>query len=147
MRPTKENDPMTRPLPTSLAFLIADTIIDDVVTRKKSIIGLFNSICSNRFPFRHAELNVFVSLTDGHGEYVTDLVCSRAFDESEVFKSTGKVHFRSPNTVVEINFSLRNIEFPNPGKYTFQFYCNKQLLVIRPFEVVDVSNEKKGGND
>ena len=130
-------------LPSPLAFLIADTIIDDITTRKKSIIGLFNSICSNRFPFRHAELNVFVSLTDGHGEYQTGLVCSRAFDEFEVFKSSGKVSFRSPNTVVEMNFTIRNIEFPTPGKYTFQFYCDNQLLLIRPFEVVDIENEKK----
>lgn len=132
-----------RIMPTSLAFLISDTVIDDYVTRKKSIIGLFNSICSNRFPFRHAEMNVFISLTDGHGEYKSSLVCSRAFDEKEIFKSEGKVKFRSPNTIVEMNFTLRNIEFPTPGKYTFQFYCDDELLIIRPFEIVNVKDEEK----
>lgn len=135
--------PVQRIMPTPLAFLIADTVIDDVTTRKKSIIGLFNSICSNRFPFRHAEMNIFVSLTDGHGEYLTSLKCSRAYDEKEVFKSSGKINFRTPNTVVEINFTLRNIEFPTFGKYTFQFYCNDNLIVMRPFEVVNIENEKE----
>ena len=115
-----------------------DTIIDDVVTRKKSIIGLFNSICSNKFPFRHNEMNVFVSLTDGHGEYQTSLVCARASDEQPIFKSTGVVDLKTPNTVVEINFALRNVEFPTKGKYTFQFYCEDKLLVMRPFDVLNV---------
>jgi len=128
--------PSQKPLPTPLAFLIADTVIDDVVTRKKSIIGLFNSICSSRFPFRHSEMNVFVSLTDGHGEYKSGLVCSRSTDLKEIFKSSGKVSFRTPNSVVEMNFTLRNIEFPTQGKYTFQFSCNGQPVVMRPFEVV-----------
>jgi hypothetical protein len=127
--------------PTLLAFLIADSIIDDITTRKKSIIGLFNSICSPRFPFRHSEMNLFVSLTDGHGEYNCTLICTRSEDEKEVFKTGGKVKFQTPNSVVEINFSLRNVEFPTAGKYTFQFFCDDYLLVIRPFEVVKMEKD------
>lgn len=134
-------DDVNRIMPSALGFLIADTIIDDIVTRKKSIIGLFNSICSNHFPFRHGEMNIFVSLTDGHGEYNTTLLCARAYDERQIFSSSGKVEFMTPNTVVEINFAIRNIEFPSPGKYTFQFYCDDYLLVMRPFEIVDVKNK------
>lgn len=134
---------MTRIYPTPLAFLIADSIIDDINTRKKSIIGLFNSICSNRFPFRHPEMNIFVSLTDGHGSYQTSLVCSRSFDEKEILRTRGEVTFRTPNTVVEMNFSLRNIEFPSPGKYTFHFSCDGELLVMRPFEVVEIDKEEQ----
>ncbi len=128
--------------PTPLAFLIADSVIDDIGTRKKSIIGIFNSICSSRFPFRHAELSLFVSLTEGYGEYNSRLVCSRASDEKEIFKTTGKVSFRNPNSVVEMSFTLRNIEFPTPGKYTFQFFCEDHLLILRPFEVVPLESEK-----
>ncbi len=133
-----------RVMPTALSFLIADTIIDDMITRKKSIIGLFNSICSNRFPFRHSEMNVFVSLTEGYGEYQTNLICARSFDEKQILKTSGKVNFRNPNMVVEMNFALRNVEFPSAGKYTFQFYCDGNLLILRPFEVVDMEKEKKG---
>ncbi len=122
--------------PTPLAFLIADSVIDDRETRKKSIIGIFNSICSSRFPFRHAELSLFVSLTEGYGEYNSFLVCSRADDEKEIFRTNGKVNFHTPNSVVEMSFVLRNIEFPTPGKYTFQFFCEDYLLILRPFEVV-----------
>ncbi len=135
---------MNNIMPTALAFLIADLIIDDIVTRKKSIIGLFNSICSNKFPFRHREMNVFVSLTDGHGKYDTSLVCTRASDEKTIFKSSGIVDLQSPNTVVEINFALRNMEFPTHGKYIFQFYCGDKLLVMRPFDVLNV--EKSNSN-
>jgi len=129
--------------PTTLAFLIADTVIDDTNTRKKSIIGLFNSICSPRFPFRHPEMNLFISLTDGHGEYQSSLICSRSLDEKEIFKTQGNVSFGSPNAVVDIHFTLRHIEFESPGKYTFQFYCKDKLLIMRPFEVLQVVPEKE----
>ena len=125
--------------PTPLAFLIADTVIEDVQTRKKSIIGLFNSICSPHFPFRHPEMNLFIGLTDGHGEYASSLICSRGTDEVEVFRTSGTVEFQSPNAVVEIHFTLRNIEFVQPGKYSFQFFCNDKLLILRPFEVLQVT--------
>jgi hypothetical protein len=124
--------------PTPLAFLIADSVIDDIGTRKKSIIGIFNSICSSRFPFRHGELSLFVSLTEGYGEYDSYLVCSRASDEKEILKTHGKLKFSTPNSVVEMSFVLRNIEFPTPGKYTFQFFCEEHLLILRPFEVVSM---------
>lgn len=132
-----------RVLPTALAFLVSDYIIDDVNTRKKSIIGLFNNICSSRFPFRHPEMNVFISLTDGHGKYQSSLICTRSEDEQEVFKTKGEVVFNNPNTVVEINFNLRNVEFPSPGKYTFQFFCDHGLLIMRPFEVVQLKQDEK----
>jgi hypothetical protein len=83
-------------------------------------------------------MNVFVSLTDGHGLYESSLVCARSFDEKRIFESSGEVKFRSPNAVVEIHFALRNIAFPEPGKYTFQFYCNGSLLVMRPLEILKV---------
>jgi hypothetical protein len=38
-------------LPRPLALVIADTVIEDTRTRKKSIIGIFNLICSTAFLF------------------------------------------------------------------------------------------------
>lgn len=132
-----------KPKPILLAFLVADTIIEDVNTKKKSLIGLFNSICATKFPFSHPEMNIFLSLTEGYGDYTVNLACARSVDEKILFKTEETIHFKSPTSVLEINFTLRNVSFPEPGKYSFQFFCNHDILAIRPFDVVSAKHRPK----
>ena len=58
-----------KPTPSGLAIVVCDQIIEDKATNKKSLIGIFNNIASQTFPCRHPQLSVFVSLTEGHGNY------------------------------------------------------------------------------
>ena len=53
--------------PEVLAMIICDTVIEDVESGKKSLIGLFDHVNTSRLPSIVNELNVFVSLTDGRG--------------------------------------------------------------------------------
>ena len=57
-----------KPTPIGLAIVVCDQIIEDKLTGKKSLIGIFNQIGTNNFPCRHPQMCVFVSLTEGRGQ-------------------------------------------------------------------------------
>lgn len=121
--------------PNSLALVICDMVIDDRETHKKTLVGIFSDIGAGKFPFRHPELHVFVSLTDGNGAYRARLECRHRDSNERVFEVKGDIHFDNPNQVVDINFALRGIIFNKPGIHNFDFYCDDQIVGSRKFNV------------
>ena len=121
--------------PTSLALIICDAVIDDRETNKKTLVGIFNNIGAQKIPFRHPELHVFVSLTDGNGVYKARLECRHRESHDKVFELKGDIHFENPNQVVELNFALHGIVFSKAGIHNFDFYCDDQVVVSRKFSV------------
>ena len=57
-----------QPIPSGVAIVVCDLIIEDKLTSKKSLIGIFNQIGAQSFPYRHPQICVFVSLTEGRGQ-------------------------------------------------------------------------------
>jgi len=55
--------------PMGLALVVCDTIIEDKLTGKKTLVGLFDRLQTSRLPCVHPAMTVFVSLTGGRGEY------------------------------------------------------------------------------
>ena len=51
-------------LPQVLAMVICDTVIDDRISGKKSLIGLFDAIATTHLPCTVNELYVFLALTE-----------------------------------------------------------------------------------
>ena len=125
-----------RPLLTALGLFICDTVIEDKITNKNSLIGLFNSIHSNEFPFIHPVINVYVSLTGGHGKYQCSLSCVKADTDKPIWSSGGQISMADPLAVFEINFELRNVSFPAAGIYNFQFLCDNEPIISRKFQVL-----------
>jgi len=132
-----------QPGPQLIAILVCDTIIRDQMTQKHTLVGLFNRIGAKRFPYRHGAMHVFVSLTDGHGEPEGELrlVCRQT--NEPVVKIRGKLVFPNPLAVVEMTFGLFNAVFPRPGRYSFDLYCNDELVGSRPFDVVLQESPRK----
>jgi len=126
------------PRPVNLAIIVCDSIIDDRKTGKKTLVGVFNRIAAGSFPCVHHSLSVFVSLTDGRGEYEAELRCVNSATEQPIVEAKGKVGFRNPNDVVEIGFELRGLKFPEPGLYQFEFLCNGEPIGQRPFIVEEI---------
>ena len=63
--------------PSVQAFLVCDQVIEDSVTKKNSLIGLFTSLQAVSFPFRHSQMGLYFCLTDAAGTYHfdIDLIC------------------------------------------------------------------------
>ena len=125
-----------QPGPQLIAILVCDTIIRDQMTQKHTLVGLFNRIGVKRFPYRHGAMHVFVSLTDGHGEAEGELRLVCLHTNEPVVKIRGKLVFPNPLAVVEMTFGLFNVAFPRAGRYSFDLYCNGELVGSRPFDVV-----------
>lgn len=123
-----------------LALIVCDEIIEDTITSKKSLIGMFNRITAEEFPCRHLRIHIFVSLTGGRGEREVELRCIDQSNRNPLFGAKEKIKFNNPNAIIDINFDFQNAVFPKPGKYAFEFLCEGEWVLDRPFIVV-----KKGG--
>ena len=127
-----------RPSPTGLAIVICDQIIEDKLTGKKSLIGIFNQIGTGSFPCRHPQLCVFVSLTEGRGQCAARLRIVHDASDHVVAEVNGNIQFPDVHVVVELNFNLVGLTFPEPGMYSIEFYCDDALILERRFNVVKV---------
>jgi len=127
-----------KPSPTGLAIVICDQIIEDKLTGKKSLIGIFNQIGTSNFPCRHPQLCVFVSMTEGRGQCAARLRIVHDQSEHVVAEVNGNIQFPDVHVVVELNFNLVGLAFPEPGMYSIEFYCDEALILERRFHVVKV---------
>lgn len=123
------------PTPVGLAIIVCDQIIEDKATSKKSLIGIFNNIASPNFPCRHPQLSVFVSLTDGRGHYQAKIRIINQETEQPVTEVTGQIQLPDRNLVAELVFNFIGLEFPAPGLYAIEFYCDDALILERRFHV------------
>lgn len=136
-----------RALPVALAMLLCDYVIEDKQTNKKSLIGLFSNISTKQFPASHHRMNVFVVLSDGHGEYKGELRCIKSDDDSQISTMKGPVPFPDPNAVLELNFELFGLTFPDPGDYFMQFLCDDEIVVQRKITLTELPPEKEEEED
>lgn len=122
-------------LPQVLAMIICDTVIDDRISNKKSLIGIFDAIGTTHLPCVINELHVYVTLTEGRGRKQITIRCVKAADNEVLFSTTQRIEFPDPLAVVELNVGFCGCEFPEPGEYRFQLLVNDHLLTERKFQV------------
>ena len=59
--------------PSVQAFLVCDCVIEDSMTKKKSLVGIFTHLQAGTFPFQHQQLGLYFCLTDAEGLYQFDI--------------------------------------------------------------------------
>lgn len=134
-----------KPKPIPLAMIICDAVIEDRITGKKSIIGIFNNIATHKFPCQHPTINVFFTLIEGIGKYEGCLRCIK-LDTNEVIMSlSGPIPFPNRLATVEFNFELKNVTFPTEGQYVFELLCDNQPVISRKFVVALMKQPKQKG--
>ena len=133
-----------RSTPSGLAIIVCDQVIEDKLTNKKSLIGIFNSIAHPSYPCRHPALCVFVSLTEGHRTAQARLRIVREETAQPIAEVNGKIEFPDVNMVVEIAFNFMGLEFPEPGLYSIEFYCDDALVLERRFHAMLIKPAPQG---
>jgi hypothetical protein len=136
--------PAEKPAPVGLAIVVCDQILEDKLTNKKSLIGIFNQIGAPQFPCRHGQLAVFVSLTEGRGQYAVRLRIVHEESGQVIAELGGRIEFADIHAVAELNFNLVGLAFPQPGLHSIEFYCDDSLVLERRFQVVQISPPPKG---
>lgn len=125
-----------KPAPIPLSMILCDMIIEDKKTSKKSLIGLFSTVTTAKVPCVLSRFGVFISLTEGIGEYACVLRCSLAEDNTLVGETKGQVRFVDRREVVEISLEVNGLSFPRYGDYRFDLYCEEELLISRVVSLV-----------
>jgi hypothetical protein len=113
-------------------FLLCDYIIQEHGSGKKSLIGVFHNIVAGRFPFVHPSLFLYANLSDALGEYdfemkLVDVNSRKVIGQGKI----PKIKIADRLKPVEIAMNIRQLVFPGPGKYEFQFYANGELVDSR----------------
>ncbi|MCR4575207.1 MAG: hypothetical protein K5787_15720 [Lentisphaeria bacterium] len=125
----------TSEIPMGLSLLLCDTIIQDIITGKRSLIGLFSQIHAPKLPCIHSSMMVLVSVTGGQGSYPCELICEHPELQEPVFRKNFTLNFENPFQVVDMTFNLKNIVFKLPGKYEIKVIIDGVPELIRPLMV------------
>lgn len=124
--------PSQRARPTLLAFLVCDTVIEDVETGKKSLIGLFDLVVGLHPPAYVPELCVYVCCSGGPEQSPCRMtVRFLGPDEEEIARAEETVEFPHENSVAEIVFRFQGLELTRSGWYRFVCDINGQTVAER----------------
>ena len=127
------------PPPMVLALILCDGIHQDPATKKCTLLGTFSTISVRKFPAVHRQLAIHVALTGGHGETVMRVVLTRGDeDAAPLFFKEGKILFKDPRMVAELNFGIANVTFTQPGEYRIQVFGSNELLMERRLYVLQL---------
>lgn len=125
--------------PSIQAFLVCDQVIEDTVTKKKSLVGLFTHLQALSFPFQHQQMGLYFCLTDAEGsyEFAIDLVYLN--NEQLVCRAT------LPNIVIadrlqssDFGINIPSLIFPAPGRYEFRLRMDGHLIAQKDFNVMQL---------
>ena len=122
-------------LPIGIALIPCDNIIEDIRTRKKSMIGIFSQIHADSFPYTMPAMNILVSMTGCIGEFPCNLICERIDDRKQIFNVNCDISAKSPLDVVDVVISMKAITFPMPGRYSLKVVVDEIPIMMRPLTV------------
>lgn len=124
-------------VPKANAMLICDYVITEQGTKKKSLIGIFESIGAGKFPFVHPYLSVYVKLTEARGTYTfrLDLVSLKKDTVIGQGATPKEINITDPLKSHELVFNLRGLRFSEPGEYEFRMYANDSIFAQKTFYV------------
>lgn len=126
--------------PTKEAMLLCDSIITEVGTGKKSLIGIFEDINAAQYPFEHHRLSVYLKFTSAQGKYVFRLELIDLKDNLVIGKAnTPELDVPNKLDSYELVFNLENLRFQHPGKYEFEVYAGDTPFANKTFKAVDLT--------
>ena len=133
---------MTEPTvkPSIIALVICDDIYQEPSTGKTALVGLFNSLrTTTKCPIVHPKMAVFVSVVGLRPGSSAKLEIIHAENDRPIVVAEGKFPDTvDPLTIADMFFVLGNVAFPIPGTYYVRFWSNTHLVVMRPFEVIEM---------
>ena len=127
---------MPNELPIGIGLIPCDSVIEDIRTRKKSIIGIISKISADSFPYTVQSMNLLISLTGCIGNFPFRLKCVHDDTRQEIMNVACDVKSSAMNDVVEVLVSFKTLKFPLPGTYTFSVVVDGIPIMFRPITVL-----------
>ena len=132
--------------PSVQAFLVCDQVIEDSLTKKKSLIGLFTHLQAVVFPFQHQHMGLYFCLTDAEGTYRfdIDLVCLN--DDQLICRATlPNIHIEDRLQISDFGINIPSLLFPAPGRYEFRLRMEGHLIAQKDFNVMQMAHPQATG--
>lgn len=114
---------------------------------KQALVGLFNRITTPSLPAMHPRMCVYASVTDIRPGTILVLEIVHSETDEVVVRLEGPPPKPvDPTTICDLVFELNGLKFPRTGRYYIVLHGNNQLLLQRPFDVVqsDPGKPKEG---
>jgi hypothetical protein len=124
-------------IPECVSIVVCDSVIEDIRTRNKTLVGLFNGITAPSAPATHARMFIMVALTDGRGEQ--DIVVGVDSPSGQrIFEGGVKIKFDNPLVVHDLVLELQQMVLPEFGEYYVGVYVGKKRIASRRFSLLKV---------
>lgn len=127
--------------PSVQAFLVCDQVIEDSLTKKKSLIGIFTHLQTAVFPFQHQHMGLYFCLTDVEGtcHFDIDLVCLN--NDQLVCRATlPNILIMDRLQISDFGINIPSLIFPAPGRYEFRLRMEGHLIAQKDFSVMQMVN-------
>jgi hypothetical protein len=127
--------------PIALAMVVCDAIHIDRETDKRTLLGIFSTVRRRQFPVLIPEMAVYAVLTECRQQVTCTLQIVDSAEEREpLLRLDGDLDVDDPLRVIEAEFHLRDLEFPEPGDYRVQLYASGTIIGER--RLLFVSDEE-----
>jgi len=129
--------------PSVQAFLVCDQVIEDSVTKKKSLIGLFTHLQAVTFPFQHSQMGLYFCLTDAEGTYHFDIDLIYLNNEQLVCRATlPNIAIADRLQISDFGINIPSLLLPAPGRYEFRLSMEGHLIAQKDFSVMQMSTRQ-----
>lgn len=126
--------------PVLLGLLCADKVITEEGTRKKSIIGTFNSFWAQRFPAHFGLWFVYLAFTNVSGEHHVTLNITNPSNDFNVYSATATFEAEKLTTQIELSIPVVNYTFPEEGSYEVAVSVDGKSLGSRRLNVSQIQS-------
>ncbi|MBP7056661.1 MAG: hypothetical protein KBB52_07395 [Candidatus Omnitrophica bacterium] len=107
------------------------------------LIGLFESINTNKFPAMHPTLFVVNRWCKGEGEFKQKIRILDAMDQKIVFQTEDQVfELKDIDAHHTLISRFNNLVFKGPGKYWVEVMLDGELVLNYPIILREITNEQ-----
>lgn len=134
-----------KPPPRCKAILLCDQVIIDAVTKKHSIIGIFDRISAHQYPATIQPCYAFVQLVDGIGE------CDLRAEIHDLREDTIlarlppiRIPFPPRTNCANVIMGVVGLPLPHDGVYDFVVFAGDDVIDRQRFEACLLGEQADG---
>ena len=120
--------------PCCVCLTLCNEIIEDVRTRSKSVISIFNSIGAAQVPTVYPRLCILASVTNADPETPVRIAIALP-SGAELFSADGKTLPGDKTSVTDFPLEVQGVLLPEAGVYTVTLHAGGDLIAQRLFQV------------
>lgn len=121
--------------PVLLALLLADKVITEKDTNKRSIIGTFNNFWAAQFPASFPPWFVYVAFANVEGQHSLTVNIENRENTFNIYSANADFTSQDKTAQIEIPIPIVNARFPNQGKYEVSVSIDAKTLAARTLNV------------